>query len=68
MLPNRPIGKLAITASSRLLSQASRHRGLCQAASIFEPNDSHKQLREMARQFAKTEVDPQANVYNRDER
>jgi hypothetical protein len=68
MLPKRSINKLAITASSRLLLKSSRHRGMCQAASIFEPNDSHKQLREMVRQFSRSEVEPQANDYNREER
>merc|ERR1719323_1734510 len=41
-------------------------RGLSsESASIFSPTDEHQALREMVRSFAETEVEPQANEFNR---
>merc|ERR1719323_2709784 len=36
-----------------------------ESASIFSPTPEHQALREMVRSFAETEVEPQANEYNR---
>ena len=35
---------------------------------LYNPTEEHKMLREMVREFATKEVEPQANEYNRDEK
>lgn len=37
-------------------------------SNLYTPSEEHKQLRDMVRSFAEAEVDPQALVYNREER
>merc|ERR1711972_424803 len=49
-------------------SLPGRFAPACRSASstsIFSPTEEHQALREMVRSFAETEVEPQANEYNR---
>jgi len=39
-----------------------------QYASIFEPSEDHAALRDLVRNFARTEVEPQAEEFNAGER
>jgi hypothetical protein len=80
---NRPLLKLAASARSgtrifrsircAIPSAQRRHSSISTLPDVapfdlFEPTPVHTHLRETVRAFAETEVDPQANDFNRQER
>jgi alkylation response protein AidB-like acyl-CoA dehydrogenase len=58
--------RVATPTFARLLSTSTEHT--TKTFDLFNPTEEHASLRQMLRTFVETEVDPQANQYNREEK
>jgi isovaleryl-CoA dehydrogenase len=65
---SQPGTQASSQATSQSVSASSSSQSDWKTFNLFDPTDEHRMLRETVRQFVQTEVEPQAESFDRDEK